>query len=224
MDEVQLAQAETAEEPETGADAEDHGQEPAAEAQGEDAAAPEHGEGDLIAEVEHDLDEGGDHHDEPFLSPELLLVLALVVLFAILWKPAKKAILGGLDSRAERIRNELEEANRLKEEAQAALATFQRKQRDAMQEAEQIVEHARQDAVRLRAQAAESLEEQLARREQQAMDRIANAERSAAAEVRGAAVDLAVAAAAKLIAEQVDEAKSAALIDEAIADLPKRLH
>ncbi len=223
MDELLFAQADTADEPE--AEAETHGSEPTAEGHGEDAAAaPEHGEDGLVAEVEHELDEDGAHHDAPFLSPELLLVLALVVLFGILWKPGKKAILGGLDSRAERIRNELEEANRLKEEAQAALATFQRKQRDAMQEAEQIVEHARQEADRLRAQAAEALEEQLQRREQQAMDRIANAERSAAAEIRGAAVDLAVSAAAKLIADQVDEAKSAALIDEAIADLPKRLH
>ncbi len=223
MDELQIAQADTA--GETEAEAETNGSEPASEAHGEDAAAsPEHGEDGLVAEVGHELDEDGAHHDEPFLSPELLLVLALVVLFGILWKPAKKAILGGLDSRAERIRSELEEANRLKEEAQAALATFQRKQRDAMQEAEQIVEHARQEADRLRAQAAEALEEQLQRREQQAMDRIANAERSAAAEIRGAAVDLAVSAAAKLIADQVDEAKSAALIDEAIADLPKRLH
>ncbi|MCB9946969.1 MAG: F0F1 ATP synthase subunit B [Rhodospirillaceae bacterium] len=235
MDGWQVAQADTAAETEHGTEAgTEHGTEAGTE-QGTEGAtaadapahadtAPAGGEDGLIAEVEHDLDQHGGEHAEPFLGPELLLAGALIVLIALLWKPAKRAIIGGLDSRAERIRNELEEAHRLREEAQAALATFQRKQRDAMDEARQIIEHARQDAERLRARAEVALEEQLQRREQQAMDRIAQAERQAMAEVRGAAVDVAITAAGNLIAQQMDEAQAAALVDQAIADLPKRIH
>ncbi len=165
-----------------------------------------------------------EHHDEGFFGPEVLLALALVVLFVIVWKPAKRAILGGLDSRAERIRTEIDEATRLREEAQAALATFKRRQRDAMAEAEAIIEHARQDAERLRAAAAADLEQALARREALAMERIAQAEQAAAAEVRNIAVDVALTAARQIITEQLDPVRAGAMIDAAIEDLPQRLH
>lgn len=163
-------------------------------------------------------------HSEGWLGPEILLIFALAVLVAIVWKPARKSILDGLDSRAARIRNELEEAARLREEAQVALASFQRRQRDALAEAEAIIAHARQDAERLRASAAAELEQALKRREALALERIAQAEQAAAAEVRNIAVDVALKAARQVIAQQLDSAKANALIDAAIEDLPKRLH
>lgn len=173
-------------------------------------------EGPLVHEVEH---------SEGLLGAEVLLLLALAILIAIIWKPARNAVLTGLDSRAARIRHDLEEAKRLREEAQAALATYQRRQRNALEEAAAIVAHARQEAERLRTVAVADLEETLKRREVQAIDRIAQAEKAAAAEVRNIAVDVAISAARQLIADQLAKAKAGAgLIDSAIEDLPKRLH
>jgi F-type H+-transporting ATPase subunit b len=152
------------------------------------------------------------------------LLVALVILIVIAYRPAKRAILGALDARSARIKNELDEAQRLREEAQAALASFQRRQRDAMSEADEIIAHAREDAERMRKQALEDLEQVLARREQLAMERIDQAEANAAAEVRNVAVDVAIAASRRLIAEQMDQKRAQRLVDEAIADLPNRLH
>ena len=167
-------------------------------------------------------------HDAPgeaaWLSTDLILLLALIATFAAVWRPAKRAVLGLLDGRADKIRAELDDANRLKEEAQATLAGYQRRQRDALEEAERIVEHARQEAERLRAQAVETLEEQLRRREAQAMERIAQAERAAAAAVRDAASDAAIAAARQVIADSLDTATASGLIDAAITELPAKLN
>ena len=158
------------------------------------------------------------------VAPEIWLVLALVALILIAFRPAKRAILGALDGRAGRIRDELEEAHRLREEAQAALANFQRRQRDAVSEAEEIVNHARVEADRLRERATAELETSLKRREAMAMDRIAQAESAALAEIRAIAVDVSVAAASELIAAQLDKKKAEDLIDQAISDLPGKLH
>lgn len=169
---------------------------------------------DLIVEV--------DEHTG--IGAEVWLVLALVVLIAIAYRPAKRAILGALDGRAGRIRDELEEAQRLREEAQAALANFQRRQRDALGEAEEIIAHAKVEADRLRDHAAADLEETLRRREAMAIDRIAQAESAATAEVRGVAVDVAIAAAREVIGAQLDKSRADTLVDESIKDLPNRLH
>ncbi|NNG04704.1 MAG: F0F1 ATP synthase subunit B [Inquilinus sp.] len=158
------------------------------------------------------------------MAPETWLILALIALIVIAFRPAKRAILGSLDGRAGRIRNELDEAHRLREEAQAALANFQRRQRDAMSEAEEIIGHARVEAERLRERVAAELDAGLKRREAIAMDRIAQAETAALAEVRAIAVDVSVAAARELIASQLDKNKADGLIDQAINDLPGKLH
>ena len=222
------AEPDPSDEPEAGAeppaeagDEGAHGDAPAATGDAPAATGEPEEEG-LIEEVEHEL--ADDHHgEEPFLSAELILVVVLLCVVALVWKPAKRSILGALDSRAEKIRGELDEAYRLKEDAQATLAAYQRKQRDAMEEAERIVEHARQEADRLRETAIRSLEQQLERREAQAMERIAQAERAVAAELRNAAVDAAVAAAHEVIAGKLDAAASARLIDQSISELPRKL-
>ena len=169
-------------------------------------------------------DDHGAADDPGVFGPEFFLVLALLVLIFIAFKPAKRAILGALDDRAGRIRDELEEAQRLREEAQAALANFQRRQRDALGEAGEIIAHAQAEAERLREHAAADLEETLKRREAMAMDRISQAEAAAVAEVRGVAVDVAIAAARDVIGAELDKSKGDALVDEAIKDLPNQLH
>ncbi len=186
---------------------------------------PGEGEEPATTETVGVADEPGEAADDHAgIATEVWLVLALVVLILIAFRPAKRAILGALDSRADRIREELEEAQRLREEAQAALANFQRRQRDALGEAEEIIAHARAEADRLREHAAEELETTLKRREAMAMDRIAQAEAAATAEVRGVAVDVAISAAREVIAGQLDKTKASALVDDAIKDLPNKLH
>src|SRR5215467_39190 len=94
-----------------------------------------------------------------FGEPEVWVVLAVIIFAIGVWKPARRAVLGGLDSRAARIRDELDTARRLREEAQEALAGYQKQQRDAAAEAEAIIAHARAEAERIATQAAHNLEE-----------------------------------------------------------------
>jgi F-type H+-transporting ATPase subunit b len=86
------------------------------------------------------------------------------------------------------------------------------------------VAQAREEAQRMQAHAAQNLEAAIALREQQALDRIAQSEAAAAKQVRDTAVDLALAATRMLLREQVAAGKAETLVNEAIAELPKRLH
>ena len=159
-----------------------------------------------------------------FEEPEFWVFLAVVIFVVVVWKPARRAIVGGLDARAARIREELEGARKLRDEAQEALAAYQRKQREGAAEAEEIIAHARAEAERIAAQSARDLEEMLRRRQLLAEERIAQEEAKALAEIRAIAVDVAILAARQVIAAQLDEKRGAALIDDAIAALPHQLH
>ena len=157
-------------------------------------------------------------------TPEFWVAVAFVIFVALVWKKASAAITGLLDARAEKIRAELDEAQRLREDAQALLANYQRRQRDALQEAEAVIAHAREEAERLRAQAGTDLEASLKRRESQAMDRIAQAEAAALAEVRNLTVDIAVSASRRILETGIKPAQADKLIEQSIAELPKHLH
>ena len=159
-----------------------------------------------------------------FAEPEVWVLLAVVVFAIGVWKPSRRVILGGLDARAARIRDELETARRLRDEAQAALAGYQKQQRDAAAEAEAIIAHAKAEAERIAAQAAHNLEETLERRRRLAEERIAQEEAKALSEIRAVTVDVAIAAARQVIIAELDEQRGAALIDAAITALPQQLH
>ncbi|HEV8680215.1 MAG TPA: F0F1 ATP synthase subunit B [Stellaceae bacterium] len=156
-------------------------------------------------------------------DPEFWVLLAVVVFAAAVWKPARNALIGSLDERASRIRNELDEARRLRDEAEQLLAEYRRRQREAEAEAQAIVTHAEEEAQRLTAQAAQDLEQALARRTRLAEERIAQAEKNALDAIRTVAVDVAIDAAREVIAAQIDERQGADLIDAAITALPQRL-
>lgn len=159
-----------------------------------------------------------------FSDPTFWVGLAFVVFVAGIAKMAYKMIAESLDKRAERIRAELDEAVRLREEAQTLLAGYQRKQRDAVTEAEEIVEHAKAEAKRLAEQAEKDLEAAMERRTQLAEAKIAQAEAQAISEVRNLAVDVAIRATRRLIAENMDETRAQATVDQAIAELEGKLH
>jgi len=157
-------------------------------------------------------------------DPEFWILVAFVVVIVLLWKPAGRAVTKALDDRAEKIRLDLDRAAKLRTDAQALLAEYQQKQRDALKDAEAILVQAKADAERLSAQAAADLDASLKRREQMALQRIAQAEQQALAEVRAAAVDIAIAATGKLLAEKLDAAKQDALVDGAIKELQGKLN
>ena len=155
------------------------------------------------------------------MDENLWVALALVLFFVLLiYLGIHKKLFAALDARGERIRRQLEDARTLREEAQAAA---ERKHRDAVTEAEGIVAAARREAEALKAAAAKSLEETLGRREKAAEAKIAQAESRALSDVRAAAAEAATQAATALIAEKLDAKNAGALVDAAIAELPKRL-
>ncbi len=157
-------------------------------------------------------------------NPEFWVALAFVLVVILAFRPAARSITATLDARAAKIRAQIEEARKLREDAQALLAEYQKKQRDAMAEAEKIIAQARAEAARLKIDAEKDLENAIARRKQQALERIAQTEAQAVAAVRNTAVEVAMAAAEKLIVSSLDPAKKAALADKAIAELPARMN
>ena len=160
-----------------------------------------------------------------FEDPTFWVAVAFVVFVIVaLWFKVHKTLVGGLDQRAERIKAQLDEANSLREEAQKTLAEYQRKQHDAVAETEKIIAHAKEEAARMRKQAEQDLEHALARRRQQAEEKIAQAEAAALKELRGRAVDLAVAAAGRLITDTLDDKRAGKLIDTSIEDLSSKLN
>ena len=161
---------------------------------------------------------------EELHNPEFWVALVFLGVVALFYKPAMRAVGTALDGRSAKIRAQIEEARKLREEAQALLSEYQRKQRDAMAEAEKIIASARTEAARIKADAEKDLEFAIERRKQQALDRIAQSEAQALAQVRNTAVDVALAAAEKLIRDSLDPAKKQALTDKAIAELPARLN
>lgn len=159
-----------------------------------------------------------------FGDPEFWVLLAVAIFVVVVWKPMRRAIVGGIDSRVERIRQELEAARNLRDEAQQALAAYQRQQQQGAAEAQAIIAHAKEEAERIAAQSLRDLEETLRRRQQLAQERIAQEEAKAVAEIRAIAVEVAISASRQVIAASLDERRGAALIDDAIAALPRQLH
>jgi len=156
-------------------------------------------------------------------DPEFWVLVAALIFVAVVWRPARKSLIGSLDQRAARIRAELEEATKLREEAEQLLAQYLQKEREAAAEAEAIIARAREEAERIVAQSARDLDQTLMRRQRLAEERIAQVEQKALDEIRAAAVDIAIGAAREVIISQIDEERGGALLDAAIAALPQRL-
>lgn len=157
-------------------------------------------------------------------TPEFWVAVGFVLLVVSIFRPVARAIGSALDARADRIKATLDEAARLREEAQHLLAEYQRKQRDAAKEADEMIAKAREEGERLAAEATTNLETALTRREALAIDKIAQAEADALREVREVAVEAAIGATRQLIAEKLDAGRANSLVDDAIAELPDKLH
>ncbi|MEO1067387.1 MAG: F0F1 ATP synthase subunit B [Pseudomonadota bacterium] len=132
-------------------------------------------------------------------------------------------ITGGLDARADKIRGELDEARRLREEAQALLAEYQRKRRDAEGEAEEIVENAKKEADSLAKEAKTKLDDYVTRRTKLAEQKIAQAEAQAVQDVKAIAADKAIAAAERILTDKLTDG-GPALIKSSIAEVKAKLN
>ena len=161
---------------------------------------------------------------EIFMEAEFWVLVAFVIAIGFLVYKVKGTLTSGLDARAAKIKSEIEEAQKLRDEAQAKLAEFQLKQRDALKEAEGIIALAKEEAQRLAAQGAKDLEAAIERRRRMAQEKIALEEQKAMSDLRIAAVDVAVAALRRVLAEDLNAAQQSALIDNAINALPPTLH
>jgi F-type H+-transporting ATPase subunit b len=158
-------------------------------------------------------------------EPEFWVAVGFVIVIGvILYAGAPKMIGKLLDERAAAIKGELDEAARLRAEAEALLADYKRKSANAEAEANAIVTEARADAERIAAEMRAALSAQIERRARQAQDKIAQAEAAAMAEIRGAAADAAVAAAEKLIAARMDEKRAGVLVEASLNDLGAKLN
>ncbi len=153
-------------------------------------------------------------------------VLVSFVLFMLMlgWYKVPAMIGKALDDRSVAIRTELDEARRLREEAQELLADYQKKTRDAGAEAKQIVDDARREAEAIGAEARKSLKDNLERRTRLAEEKITRAEAQAIAEVRAAAIDKAMAAAETVLKTRVTGDAGSSLIDQGIRDLKSKLN
>lgn len=156
---------------------------------------------------------------------EFWVAVAFLVFLGVLLYYKVPALVGkALDERADAIRKELDAARTVREEAQALLVDYQRKHRAVGEEAEAIIAQARHEAEAFAQETRHNLKEALERRTKLAEDKIARAEGQALDEVRAAAVDLAIAAAEKILREKTSGAAGAALIDQSIRDLKSRLN
>ena len=157
------------------------------------------------------------------LTPPMWIALAMIAVFAIMiWKKVPAAIAKALDHKIDAIREQLAEAEALREEAEALKAEYAAKAAAAESEASAMVERARHEADGLIAKAREDAEALVERRGRMAEEKIAAEQRAAVQQLRAAAAEAATLAAARLIAERVDADTDAALIDQSISALGKR--
>ncbi|PLW78421.1 ATP F0F1 synthase subunit B [Cohaesibacter celericrescens] len=155
----------------------------------------------------------------------LWALIALVLFLGLLVKmgvPGK--IADALDNRAKAIEDELDQARRLREEAQALLAEFQRKARESESEAEEIVTLAKREAEAMEKEAHAKITEYVARRTKQAEDKIAQAESQAVSEVKSAATDLAIEAAKGLLTSKLAGKGGRDLLKASIAEVGTKLN
>jgi F-type H+-transporting ATPase subunit b len=158
-------------------------------------------------------------------TPEIWVAIGFVIFLGILVYVGVPGMLTkALDDRAKRVQAELDEARRLKDEAQKLLAEYQSKQKKAEAEAAGIIEGAKAEAERIAAEAKGKMEEFVARRTKMAETKIAQAEAQAVADVRAAAADAAVAAAEKILTDTVKGKVADDLIARGIGDVKSKLN
>ena len=160
-----------------------------------------------------------------FTQPETWVAVAFVILMAVfVWLGIHRTVLTALDHRAQRIKAELDDARRLKDEAAKLLADYQARRASAEREAQEIVTNARAEAERIAAEARTRMEDFVARRTKTAENKIALAEAQALADVRAAAAEAAVTAASTVLSQSVKGSVADDLLAKGIAEVKAKLN
>jgi F-type H+-transporting ATPase subunit b len=160
-----------------------------------------------------------------FTEPETWVAIAFVILMVVFaYLGIHRTVLKALDNRSERIKAELDDARRLKEEAAKLLAEYKAKRTTAEREAEEIVASAKADAERIAVEAKTKMEDFVARRTKTAENKIALAEAQALADVRAAAADAAVTAASTILSQSVKGSVADDLLAKGIAEVRSKLN
>ena len=160
-----------------------------------------------------------------FEDPETWVAIAFIILMGVFaWLGVHRTVLTALDHRADRIKGELDDARRLKEEAAKVLAEYKAKRATAEREADEIVSNAKAEAERIAAEAKAKMEDFVARRTKTAENKIALAEAQAVADVRAAAAEAAVAAASTVLSQAVKGQVADDLLAKGIAEVKAKLN
>lgn len=154
---------------------------------------------------------------------ELILLVCLIILAVLVWKPVRKAVLGTLDARADKIRSDLDEAQRLHEEAKTLLAKYQRQLHEGEKLAADILAQAEAQRQRFEEKMRTDYDLAVKRRTDLAMERIAQEEARAVKEVRGRAADLAIRATRRLLIDKVGPGEAQTLVQGAIGEVKRKL-
>ncbi|WP_102109504.1 F0F1 ATP synthase subunit B [Oceaniglobus roseus] len=154
----------------------------------------------------------------------VVLIAFILFLGVLVYFKVPSTLMSMLDKRAEGIRANLDEARKLREDAQALLASYERKQTEVQAQADRIVASAREEAETASAKAKADLEVSIRRRLQAAEDQIDQAQAQAVRDVRNRAIQVAVAAAAEVLKKDMDGARANALIDDSIRTVEAKLH
>ena len=163
-------------------------------------------------------------HESLLSDPKLWVTAAFLTFVILAYKKIAGILTSSLDARSARIKSELDEARRLREEAESVLADYKRKQAEYLKEAEQMLEDAKRDAEQLRSYAEAELKASLDARMKQAVERIEQEEAAAITDVRDHVVDIALAAARNIISDQVGTMSQEELIKLALSDIERKVH
>ena len=160
-----------------------------------------------------------------FAEPEFWVAVSFIAFVGlVLYYRVPQRAMAALDSRAEQIAQELDEARRLREEAQGILADYERKQRDAEKEATDIINQAKREAEVLAEETRKAFDDSIERRTRMAQDKIARAEAQALSDVRTQTIEVAIEAAKSLIDKKLTPAAAGKLVDKSISDLKSKLN
>lgn len=158
-------------------------------------------------------------------SPDTWVLVSFILFMALLvYYKIPSKIAEALDNRADKIKSELDEARRLREEAQSILADYQRKRRDAEKEAEDIIAMARSEAQSFAEKSKQSLKDNLERRMRLAEEKITRAEEQAILDIRSRSADIAIAAAETIVAKELKGKLAEDLVSQGIRDVSTKLN
>ncbi len=155
-------------------------------------------------------------------ATEIAFVALLMFIILLVYLKVPQQVAGALDQKSQAIAHELHEARRLREEAEKLHAEYEAKRAAAEAEAKAIVETAKEQAALVAEETRQAMMAAMARREEQAEDRIASASAKAADEVRAAAAEAAIAAAERMIRERMNDEAQAGLVRDGVGEMARK--